>query len=88
MLIGLRELQHQGHRRAAEALTYRLAREVLRRPWLYRLVLGAARTFLRPLAQDGWLDRLSGPGAAWTAVLRDFPAPAARSFRERWKGLK
>jgi L-lactate dehydrogenase complex protein LldF len=89
MLIGLRELQHHGRAkgstlsRTGERLAYRLSKEVLRRPWLYRLALALARFTLRPLARDGWLRRLPGPGARWTAA-RDFPALAARSFRERW----
>jgi L-lactate dehydrogenase complex protein LldF len=84
MLIGLRELQHEQKRRAGEALAYALWKQVLSRPWLYRLALLASRCLLRPFARGGWLGRLPGPGANWTAV-RDFPAPAARSFRQRWK---
>jgi L-lactate dehydrogenase complex protein LldF len=86
MLIGLRELQHHAKPSLGEALAYRLWREVLRRPRLDRLALMCARLVLRPRAEEGWLDRLPGPGAAWTSV-RDFPAPAARSFRERWREL-
>jgi L-lactate dehydrogenase complex protein LldF len=86
MLIGLRELQHHGKAGLMEALAYRLWREVLRRPWLYRLALACARLILRRRAKQGWLDRLPGSGAGWTSV-RDFPAPAARSFRERWRDL-
>jgi L-lactate dehydrogenase complex protein LldF len=86
MLIGLRELQHHGKPGRWEALAYRLWQGILRRPWLYRLALRCARLVLRPLAKEGWLRRLPGPGAGWTAA-RDFPAPAARSFRERWKEL-
>jgi L-lactate dehydrogenase complex protein LldF len=88
MLIGLRELQHhQAKRNRWEGLAYRLWQEVLQRPWLYRLGLRLARWGLRPLAKDGWLSRLPGPGGNWTAG-RDFPAPAARSFRERWRELQ
>jgi L-lactate dehydrogenase complex protein LldF len=87
LLIGLRELQHhRGKKDRREVLAYRLALEVLRRPWLYRLVLRLARAVLRPLTRDGWLKRLPAAGGGWTGV-RDFPAPAARSFRERWKEL-
>jgi L-lactate dehydrogenase complex protein LldF len=87
MLIGLRELQHHEARKSrGERLAYRLSAAVLRRPWLYRLALRCARLVLRPLARDGWLRHLPGPGKAWTAA-RDFPAPAARSFRERWPRL-
>jgi L-lactate dehydrogenase complex protein LldF len=88
MLIGLRELQtHQKGKPLGERLAYRLAAAVLRRPWLYRLAVRCARLLLRPLARDGWLSKLPGPGAAWTA-MRDFPAPAARSFRQRWHSLQ
>ena len=84
MLIGLRELQHQHHHSGWESLAYRLWGAILRRPWLYRLALRSARWTLRRFAKDGWLTHLPGPGANWTKV-RDFPAPAAQSFRQRWK---
>jgi len=88
MLIGLRELQTQEKGKSRwEKLAYRLSCAVLSRPWLYRLTLRCARFVLRPLAREGWLRRLPGPGAAWTAA-RDFPAPAARSFRESWGELR
>jgi L-lactate dehydrogenase complex protein LldF len=87
MLIGLRELQHHSRPSRWEGLAYRLWMEVMRRPWLYRLALRAARFWLRPRAKESWLSRLPGPGAGWTAV-RDFPAPAERSFRERWRELE
>jgi len=97
MLIGLRELQHHPaagprgtHRKRSvpwERLAYWLWKEVLRRPWLYRLSLRLSRWFLRPLARDGGLKKLPGPGAGWTAA-RDFPAPATRTFRERWRELE
>lgn len=86
MLIGLRELQHEPKRGLGERLAYRLWKEVLLRPWLYRLLLRTGRLFLRPFARDGWLSRLPGPAGGWTQA-RDFPAPARRSFRERWKEL-
>jgi len=86
MLIGLRELQHHEKGNRLEQWAYRLWREVLRRPRLYRLGVLAARLFLRRASTEGWLKRLSGPGAGWTSS-RDFPAPAGRSFRERWKNL-
>jgi L-lactate dehydrogenase complex protein LldF len=87
MLIGLRELQHHDRKGRWEALAYGLWKEVMQRPWLYRLSLRMARLALRPFARDGWLRRLPGPGAGWTE-MRDFPAPAKRSFRERWKELQ
>jgi L-lactate dehydrogenase complex protein LldF len=89
MLIGLRELQHHRRTRGStlgllgERLAYRVSKAILNRPWLYRLALTAARLTLRPLADDGWLRLLPGPGARWTAA-RDFPAPAPKSFRQIW----
>jgi L-lactate dehydrogenase complex protein LldF len=95
MLIGLRELQHhpkgaaglsgtRRHTPRLERLAYWGSKEVLRRPWLYRLLLRLSRWVLRPLARNGWLKRLPGPGGGWTAA-RDFPAPAKQSFRDLWR---
>jgi L-lactate dehydrogenase complex protein LldF len=88
MLIGLRELQHheKGVKSRWERWAYAASCAVLRRPWLYRLALKLARVAAWPLARGGWMQRVPGPGAAWTQV-RDFPAPARRSFREMWKVL-
>ncbi len=86
MLIGLREMQHHHRANHLENLAYKAWSAVLRRPWLYRLALRLARVFLRPLASDGWLRKLPGPGRGWTSI-RDFPAPAERSFRDRWKEI-
>lgn len=86
MLIGLREVQHHAKPNRLEGWAYRLWKEVLRRPWLYQVALRMARGVLRPLARDGWLTSLPGPGGGWTAA-REFPAPAARSFRERWRAI-
>ena len=87
MLIGLRELQHQHKPSRWERWAYQLWSMALCRPWLYRLGLRAARLLLRPKAKNGWLAHMPGPGSAWTQI-RDFPAPAAQSFRDRWKEIK
>jgi L-lactate dehydrogenase complex protein LldF len=87
MLIGLREMQHRAKRQRGEELVYWLWNGLLRRPWLYGLALRAARLVGRVLAKDGWFSKLPGPGRGWTAI-RDFPAPAPRSFRARWKELQ
>jgi L-lactate dehydrogenase complex protein LldF len=84
MLIGLRELQHHAAGGRLERWAYRTGREVLRRPWLYRLVTLAARLITSPWTRDRWLAMLPGPGGRWTAT-RDFPAPASRSFRDLWR---
>ncbi len=87
MLIGLRELQHETKKSRAEALAYSVWCKLLQRPWIYRLGLKFARLFMRPMAKNGWLSRLPGPGKGWTGA-RDFPAPSSRSFRERWRELQ
>jgi L-lactate dehydrogenase complex protein LldF len=87
MLIGLRELQHHHKSSRLENLAYGLSKLALSRPWLYRTGLKFARWFLGWRAKNGWIDRLPGQGGGWTQH-RDFPAPAAKSFRERWRELE
>jgi L-lactate dehydrogenase complex protein LldF len=86
MLIGLRELQHHFKPSRWENWAYQVWRMILCKPRLYRLAMLCARVFLKPFSKSGWLSRLPGPGSHWTQV-RDFPAPAERSFRDRWKEL-
>ena len=87
MLIGLRELQHKYKPSRLERWAYQLWSMALCRPGLYRWGLWGARLLLRRQAKNGWLSHLPGPGSAWTQI-RDFPAPAAKSFRERWKEMQ
>ena len=86
MLIGLRELQHKHKSTTLESFAYGLSKFVLQRPWLYRMGLTLSRWLLRWRANDGWIQKLPGAGSKWTDV-RDFPAPAEKSFRQRWREL-
>ena len=83
MLIGLRELQHEHTKNRWEDLAYRVSRMLLERPWLYRWAARVMRWGLRSQSRGGWLSKLPGTGAGWTAT-RDFPAPARNSFRQMW----
>lgn len=59
----------------------------MRRPWIYRLAGKLAGKLMGWKAKGGWVTSLPGPLAGWTAH-RDFPVPAAQSFRDRWKELE
>jgi len=52
---------------------------VATRPLLYRWAGRAAARMAGAVQREGWIRRLPGPLAAWTAS-RDFPVPASRSF--------
>jgi L-lactate dehydrogenase complex protein LldF len=52
---------------------------VATRPRLYRWAGRAVARLARAMQHEGWIRRLPGPLAAWTAC-RDFQAPASRSF--------
>jgi L-lactate dehydrogenase complex protein LldF len=60
---------------------------VATRPRLYRWAGRAAARLALAVQHEGWIRRLPGPLAAWTAS-RDFPAPAARSFVEEHQARK
>ena len=52
---------------------------VVTRPRLYASAGTIAGVLAKFVGRDGWIRRLPGPLAAWTAS-RDFPVPEARSF--------
>jgi len=65
-----------------ERLAYRTFGRVVRRPWLYRWAVRAARVLQRlhgPLRRVG-LD----PARSWTAS-RELPRVAPQTFREWWR---
>lgn len=99
MLVKLREQLHEQHAaepdhadRPADEMSeppwdrwaYAAWAAMLRRPWLYRAATWlATRTIGRWQRGNGWLRRLPGGLAGWTAE-RDFPAPAPKRFRDEW----
>jgi L-lactate dehydrogenase complex protein LldF len=87
MLINLRkDLHDQPDGGLVESLIYRLWTFGLRSPRLYRAGLWLASRLLGGRA-GGWFARMPGPLAGWTHA-RDFPAPATRTFRDRWDELR
>ena len=84
---------------AGERLSMRLWAWAMQRPWAYRLGARAARVGLQLWARsngrraeggDGprWINSFPWfPLSGWTAG-RDFPAPAPKSFRERWDDIR
>jgi len=60
---------------------------VATRPRLFAMAGAAAARLTRAVADRGWVRRLPGPLARWTAH-RDFPAMPARSFQDQWRRRK
>lgn len=86
MLVKLREqLHHEPSQKSRlEGLAYGMWARTLRSPWLYRLSTWlASRTIGHLKRRNPWLKRLPGKLHGWTE-RRDFPAPAARRFRDWW----
>ena len=54
------------------------------RPWAFRLAGRLSAMASRLIAKNGWVTKLPGPLAGWTAS-RDLPPMAAESFQDRWK---
>jgi L-lactate dehydrogenase complex protein LldF len=87
LLIRNRAAQHDEHiTPRGEELIYRVWSRLMRSPFWYRLMTRAAARVLPWFAKEGWLTRLPGPLAGWTAC-RDFPAPARKTFRDQWREL-
>ena len=85
MLLTLRAKgADEGHAPAWIRQGIGIYRRVAGRPRLFRLAGRLAALATRALARDGWIRRLPGPLAGWTAS-RDFPAMAVSSFQDRWK---
>jgi L-lactate dehydrogenase complex protein LldF len=71
----------------AERTAMRLWAWAMKRPWVYRIGSRAMRLGLRYFSKQGWIRKFAYfPLSAWTEG-RDFPMPAAKPFRKRWKEL-
>ncbi len=75
----------EGRGSRLEALGMRVVAWAWTKPWLYRLTQKVGRWVTRGDRQ--WVSSMPGPAAAWTDG-RDFPAIAAKPFRERWADLQ
>jgi L-lactate dehydrogenase complex protein LldF len=86
MLIQLREQLHHepGELGRIEALAYRAWARTMRSPRLYRIATWLATRTAGRMWTSGWMSRLPGGLAGWTAS-RDFPAPASTRFRDWWR---
>lgn len=91
LLLHLRERSMAGAM-PGERPTWRRLQRLMLRAWAaamkspsrYALASRLLRITLRPRAQGGWIARLPRPLAQWTA-FRDFPEPAARTFRQMYE---
>lgn len=85
LLVRNRAAMHENHNvHWAEERIYQVWSCLMRSPrWYGWLTWGASRV-LSKLARSGWMKRLPGPLAGWTAS-RDFPTPAAKRFRDQWR---
>lgn len=77
-------LHDQHHVHWAEEWIYRRWSRSMRSARWYGWMTWLASRTLSKLARSGWMKRLPGPLAGWTAC-RDFPAPAAKRFRDLWR---
>jgi L-lactate dehydrogenase complex protein LldF len=72
----------------SEHTAMRLWAWIMARPWAFSLGAKAARLGLRYFSRQGWIRKFAYfPLSAWTEG-RDFPMPAAKPFRERWRELQ
>lgn len=84
------DLRHEGVQQQendpGEAMAFQVFRWACTHPWAYRAAARVGSWLQKPWLQNGWLKGGPGPLQAWTSS-RDFPAVAARPFRDRWAQL-
>ncbi|HWI51405.1 MAG TPA: lactate utilization protein LutB domain-containing protein, partial [Symbiobacteriaceae bacterium] len=89
--IPLHELirEQRAERKAGgmERAVFRLWAWAWSSPLRYRLAAGLLRWVTAPFQRKGFLTWAPGPLAEWRAG-RDFPAPAAEPFHQRWADLE
>ncbi len=85
MLLRVRsQATDAGHREAGVRRAVALYAAAATRPAAFRALLRMGGWVGRVRGWDGWVERIPGPGRAWTDY-RDLPAPARRSFHDRWR---
>ena len=85
LLVRNRAAMHDNHHvHWAEEWIYHRWSSSMKSPRWYGWMTWLASRTLSKIARSGWMKRLPGPLAGWTAS-RDFPAPAAKRFRDVWR---
>jgi L-lactate dehydrogenase complex protein LldF len=84
LLLNLRHQLVERHEVSwVEKALFRIWAHIMQHPRLYELAVAGAALAQTPWRRRGWIGRLPGPFAGWTAT-RDFKVVAGQSFRRRW----
>jgi len=86
MKADLKTVRGKARTKWTEKLLFRLWAFSLRHKGLYLLGQWAQKFAMRHVvaSKDGFIGKMPGPAQGWTAA-RDFPVPAAKTFRQQWR---
>jgi len=84
LLLSYRAENQKRHGSVVERMGYKVWAKGVESPALYQKGLKLVRNYLIGKSRDGVITKLPKAANPWLTV-RDFPAPEAKSFREKWR---